>query len=385
VSLRAATSVTSSIRPRVVTPLVLALTLALAMSVMPSASAQPSSDAIRGDLERAQDRLEELEGHVNGVVDDFNEAREALDEVAAQRSETRAELEALGAQMDTLTAGVSEHVRRLHKLGPAMELSSVFIAGDAIEVGEKAGVLRRILDGQRLDLETLTATRAATDAAQQRLAAQEAEIEQRVEELEERREEAEATVARHQGELDALERQLAEAVSREEAEARRRAEEQARQEAAERARQQASSATSTSTTSTSPTSSGSSAGTAPSTAPAPRAGARVAVDAALSKLGSPYLWGATGPNSFDCSGLMVWAYAQAGISLPRTSRAQYAGTRRISRSELQPGDLVFAGNPVHHVGMYIGNGQIVHSPHSGATVSIRSMERRDLVGFGRPY
>jgi peptidoglycan DL-endopeptidase CwlO len=379
VSLRAVTSATTSVRHRAATPLVLALSLALVISVMPSASAQPSSDAIRGDLERAQERLEELEGHVNGVVDDYNEAREALDEVAAERSETRAELQALGAEIDGLTAGVSDHVRRLHKLGPAIEFSSVFVTGDAIEVGEKAGVLRRILDGQRLDLEALAATRAAADAAQQRLAAQEAEIEQRVAELEERREEAEATVARHQDELEALERQLAAAVSREEAEARRRAEEQARQEAAERTRLQAPAS------SPSASSASSAGGGAPSAAPAPRAGARVAVDAAMSKLGSPYLWGATGPNSFDCSGLMVWAYAQAGISLPRTSRAQYAGTRRISRSELQPGDLVFAGNPVHHVGMYIGNGQIIHSPHSGATVSIRSMERRDLVGFGRPY
>ena len=109
------------------------------------------------------------------------------------------------------------------------------------------------------------------------------------------------------------------------------------------------------------------------------------MEAALAQLGKPYQWGATGPGSFDCSGLMVFAWRQAGVTLPRTSAAQHANLRSVSRSELQPGDLVFAGSPrVHHVGMYIGNGQIVHSPRAGKPVEIRSMQRSDLRGFGRP-
>ncbi|HIW92806.1 MAG TPA: C40 family peptidase, partial [Candidatus Corynebacterium avicola] len=85
------------------------------------------------------------------------------------------------------------------------------------------------------------------------------------------------------------------------------------------------------------------------------------VGAAMSKLGSPYSWGATGPDSFDCSGLMFWAYQQSGKSIPRTSAAQVSGGTSVSREDLQPGDIVGFYPGVTHVGMYIGDGQIVHA------------------------
>ncbi|MET8568744.1 NlpC/P60 family protein [Streptomyces sp. NPDC004783] len=103
-----------------------------------------------------------------------------------------------------------------------------------------------------------------------------------------------------------------------------------------------------------------------------RAGAAFA--AAKSKLGSPYVWGATGPSSFDCSGLTRWAYAQADVGLPRMSQDQAnAGTRIYSVSQLQVGDLVFFFNDIHHVGLYAGNGQVLHAPRSGTVVRYESM------------
>ncbi|MBC2867256.1 C40 family peptidase [Streptomyces mexicanus] len=98
-----------------------------------------------------------------------------------------------------------------------------------------------------------------------------------------------------------------------------------------------------------------------------RAGA--AFSAAQTRIGSPYVYGATGPSSFDCSGLTSWAYAQAGVSIPRTSEAQAnIGTRIYSQSQLQVGDLVFFYGDLHHVGLYAGNGQVLHAPHTGAVV-----------------
>lgn len=98
-----------------------------------------------------------------------------------------------------------------------------------------------------------------------------------------------------------------------------------------------------------------------------RAGAAFA--AATSVIGSPYVYGASGPSSFDCSGLTSWAYAQAGISIPRTSQAQAnAGTRIYSESQLQVGDLVLFYGDLHHIGLYAGNGQVLHAPHTGASV-----------------
>lgn len=102
--------------------------------------------------------------------------------------------------------------------------------------------------------------------------------------------------------------------------------------------------------------------------------AAAAYSAAQSKLGSPYVYGASGPSSYDCSGLTSWAYAQAGVSIPRTSEAQAnIGTRIYSQSDLQVGDLVFFFNDLHHVGLYAGNGQIIHAPRTGTVVRYESM------------
>jgi cell wall-associated NlpC family hydrolase len=103
-----------------------------------------------------------------------------------------------------------------------------------------------------------------------------------------------------------------------------------------------------------------------------RAGAAFA--AAQGRLGSPYVYGASGPSSFDCSGLTSWAYAQAGVSIPRTSEAQAQyGTRITSVSDLRVGDLVFFFGDLHHVGLYAGNGQIIHAPRTGTVVRYESM------------
>ncbi|SFQ36570.1 Cell wall-associated hydrolase, NlpC family [Amycolatopsis arida] len=107
---------------------------------------------------------------------------------------------------------------------------------------------------------------------------------------------------------------------------------------------------------------------------APGPAAQAAVDAALSKLGSSYVWGAEGPSTFDCSGLTSWAYKQAGISIPRSSRAQSAYGTPVSRNQLQPGDLVFFYSPVSHVGIYIGGGKMVHAPTSGDVVKISPLQ-----------
>lgn len=119
-----------------------------------------------------------------------------------------------------------------------------------------------------------------------------------------------------------------------------------------------------------------------SSAPASTGGAS-AVRMALSQLGKPYLWGADGPSSYDCSGLMLVAWRAAGKSLPHSSRAQFAATRRVSIGQIQPGDMVFFGSPIHHVGMYIGNGNMVEASHAGTPVRIRSVYRKDMVGVGR--
>lgn len=121
-----------------------------------------------------------------------------------------------------------------------------------------------------------------------------------------------------------------------------------------------------------------------SPAPEVTTGQRI-LDAASTRVGSPYVWGATGPNSFDCSGLTSWAYQQAGISIPRTSQAQVGGGTQVAKSDLQPGDIVAFYGGASHVGIYAGNGQVVHSPSSGTTVSYAPLDSMPFYGATRYY
>ncbi|MGW2176966.1 NlpC/P60 family protein [Streptomyces sp. NPDC001732] len=118
-------------------------------------------------------------------------------------------------------------------------------------------------------------------------------------------------------------------------------------------------------------------GVFPDTADLPAGSARaaVAVMAVRQALGRPYVWGANGPDGFDCSGLMQWAYARAGVGLPRTSQAQRYAGRMVPLSEARPGDLVVYRADASHVAMYVGNGQVIHAPYPGAPV------RYDPVGM----
>jgi cell wall-associated NlpC family hydrolase len=113
------------------------------------------------------------------------------------------------------------------------------------------------------------------------------------------------------------------------------------------------------------------------------AGAAV-VRAAMSKLGAPYVWAAAGPNAFDCSGFTMWAWSQVGVSLPHSSSMQYSVLPKVSMSEIQPGDLIFSYSPIHHVGIYIGGGKFIHSPHSGDVVKITAVAGYPVVGAARP-
>lgn len=116
---------------------------------------------------------------------------------------------------------------------------------------------------------------------------------------------------------------------------------------------------------------------------APNSRAAAAVSYAHQKLGSPYVWGATGPNAFDCSGLVQAAYRAAGVSLPRTTYSQIAAGRRVSRSELLPGDLVFFYAGISHVGIYVGNGRMIHAPNPSAPVRVAPLDEMPFAGATR--
>ena len=119
--------------------------------------------------------------------------------------------------------------------------------------------------------------------------------------------------------------------------------------------------------------------------------AATAIAAAHSRLGVPYVWGATGPNSFDCSGLTQWSYAHAGIALPRTAAQQWYSGPHPALADLEPGDLLFwatntsAPSTIHHVAMYIGRGMMIAAPHTGANVQVQPVYMTGFIGATRPW
>jgi len=108
-----------------------------------------------------------------------------------------------------------------------------------------------------------------------------------------------------------------------------------------------------------------------------------ALQAAISRLGYPYIWGAAGPTSFDCSGLVMWAYQQVGISLPHYTGSQWNSGVHVARSDLEPGDLVFFFSNISHVGMYIGNGMMIDAPNFGEDVKVQPIYWNEFVGAVR--
>ena len=112
--------------------------------------------------------------------------------------------------------------------------------------------------------------------------------------------------------------------------------------------------------------------------------AAAAVKYALAQVGDSYVYGAAGPSAFDCSGLTMMAWAQAGVGLPHSSSAQMGSGTPVSSSSLQPGDLVFYYSPVSHVGMYIGNGMIVHAANPSSGVTTAPVNSMPYSGAVRP-
>jgi cell wall-associated NlpC family hydrolase len=301
------------------------------------------------------------------LTEQFNEAREEL--AATREAADRAAQELVAAE--AALAGAREQVRAVaygaytgERLAP---LEAVLTSDSPDELLDRIGILRTIADhnGQVLG----RAEQTAADADRAKASAQ--DIATR----------AQAQVDRVAAQKDDLDAQIAvyqaayERLSEDEQRASRAAAERHAAEQAAAAQAAAAEAAGSSAAASRPAPAAPRAA-APPAAPVlgGSAAARKAVDTAMAQIGDPYVWGAAGPDAFDCSGLVQYAYAAAGISLPHSSRMQSTMGAPVSRDALQPGDLVFFYSPVSHVGIYIGDGQMVHASTSGVPVKTASVD-----------
>ena len=302
------------------------------------------------------------------VTEQFNDARVQLEAAQAEAEEAAAQVAGAEAEVSTARDKVREVARTAFTGERLSTLQAMLSSDSADELLDRVGTLDTIADHNN---DVLAAAQEATEAADAVKADADqaaADAQALVDEVASQQAALDDQVAEYQAEYDRL--------SAEEKAAAEAAAAAAAAEAAERSAPVASRDERSGTTSSS--SSAPSAGSAAVAAPAPvvagSGAAATAVSVAMAQIGKPYVWAAAGPNSFDCSGLVQYAYAAAGISLPHSSRSQATSGQAVSRSQLQPGDVIAFYSPVSHVGIYIGNGQMVHAPTSGDVVKVVSID-----------
>jgi peptidoglycan DL-endopeptidase CwlO len=328
------------------------------------ASLRAEATRLRTKLDGQHHRLELLaeeleEAYARGVGLLADAARLDRRRLAAER-----ELAIAQSELD-------ERARSSYMAGPGWFVANLVGADDPADALARLPLQRAVLEADLALVDRVAQAKARLDGTRSRLSARLIDQARSAEQLNTKRTEAERLAAEITRELRTMDRRVAELIDQQ-----RRREEAARRAAFADYRATAGAAGSTATRD----------GRA---SPA----ARKAVAVALAQLGSPYVWGAEGPATFDCSGLTSFAYAAAGVTIPRVSRAQfaaYAGVRPVDPMHLAAGDLVFfADNPsnprtIHHVGMYVGGGLMVEAPHTGAVVRTSSIWRRSYAGAVRP-
>lgn len=307
------------------------------------------------ELAEARERLDALSRELEIQIEECNlrrEQRKAADQAVA---DNRTRYRRTEKRLASVRVEYSEVVAQLYKDRSAgRQLNSLSVtAGSLADYAERVAWLDITQDARTTSVERYTAARDRLTAdadvletTQQAAAEAEAEAQRSCDRTREKVEAEEDTIGELAAEVERLE-----------------------QEQAREAGQQQATAETT------------------SQVPAPAAAsgnAATAVQFALAQLDKPYSWGGSGPDSYDCSGLTSSAWAAAGVYLPHNSGMQYNATSRVSHSDLQPGDLLFYGSPIHHVGIYIGNGQMVDAPRTGYTVRVTSIDRSNYVGAGRP-
>lgn len=361
--------------------------------------------------------IEELRARAQRIAAELDQVQTRASELNEEYLATAQELQASQRRIDETRAAVADAEQRMEAArGQARgyAVTAYIGAGRVATVGARdanealnSQVLLETLQGDQLQVaDDLRAAQLDLGDRTAELERSSAELARRRDRQQQLRAELDRSVARQEELLSGANAELQSAIraeqERQAAEAERRAREAAeRAEAQRRAESEARAAATraraaTTTAPSAPRRSARPAPVAPRPAPAPapppapvsapNGGAAAAIAAAQSVLGTPYRWGGTSPSTgFDCSGLTGWAWARAGVSLPRTSRAQFAGTQRVPLDQIQPGDLVFYGSPIHHVGLYIGGGMMIHSPRTGDVAKVAPIHRGfgAIVGVGR--
>lgn len=299
------------------------------------ASAEPDIDDVRAKVDRLYREAEEASERHNDVKLELEQLQAELDSVAADEKRQSAQLG--DARSDVRDAIIRQHQgQTMGGAGSLLSADSAGFMSELTTVSVVNSLQDALLEQYNHELDAFAIRSDQVDSRREKVAALEKKLAEEMETAHEKHAEAEELL----DELEAEEREAV--VSRDEP-----------------------------------------AAAPPESVPA-SGNAQAAVNYALAQVGKSYVYGAAGPNSFDCSGLTMRAWGAAGVSLPHSSGAQMSSGRRVSMGQLQPGDLVFYYSPVSHVGIYIGGGRIAHAANPNTDVAITGVSSMPFSGAVRP-
>ncbi|MEU8570995.1 NlpC/P60 family protein [Streptomyces pathocidini] len=370
-------------------------TVALASVGLLSQAAQAAPSEPRQSIEEVQKKVDQLYRQAGTATQQYNQAKERTER---QRTAVDRLLDDVANRTEKLNEArrtLGNYAAAQYRNGGMAPTATMLLADSPQDYFARNHLLDRMTDRQRQAVEQYQGEQESASKQRSEATRSLASLTEAQQELRDSKQSVQDKLGQARellSELTAEEKaRLAELERKREAEAQRKAEELARQQA-EKARQEAAEkaaaeeaaaqeSPSQSSDSASGSGSGSSSG---SSSDAYAAKAEKAIAFARAQIGKPYVWGATGPSSFDCSGLTQAAWKAAGVSLPRTTWDQVEVGTRVATEDLKPGDLVFFYDDISHVGLYIGDGQMIHAPKPGANVRTEAITYMPIYGSVRP-
>jgi cell wall-associated NlpC family hydrolase len=307
----------------------LAVAVAVCVGLTPAvqAHAAPTAAEVEAQIDKQWEQLEP-------TIEQYNKVHSQLAVNRKKAAELAGKIQPLSLQTELALNRVGDMASRYYKVGPSSELNALLATGKPGTLADQLSILDRLARQEREQIAQVVAARDKFDAEKKKL---DALIVQQ---------------AKQEAELAAKKKQIDAEINR-----------------LEKLRLTATGTTTIDVGACPPvTVSGKTA---------------IAVRTACEQLGDPYVWGSTGPNSFDCSGLTQYAWKKAGVSLTHFTGAQWSEGRTVTKANARAGDLVFFYSDRHHVGMYLGNGLMVHASRAGQPVKVAKIEYMPVAGFKR--
>jgi cell wall-associated NlpC family hydrolase len=323
-------------------------------TAIPAVAEPTTSSDKMAQAARVKAQVEALDVRVERAAERYNGAHEKHDKLVSEKAKAKKRVAKAENRIGDLQSHLNTRANDMYRTGQLGVMEVLLGAKTFEQFAATWDVLKELNQEDASATSEMKVVRAEAKAAHAEVSAKEKSAAKQLKIMASNKAQVESQLAERKGKLAGIEAEVRILQAREEAERAARAQSY---------------------------SGGSDGGSFPPPQRAPRS---EIISVARKYLGARYVWGATGPNTFDCSGFTSFVYRQVGVSIPRVSRDQINAGERVSRKDLAPGDLVFFGSPIHHVGMYIGGGMMIHAPSSGDVVKISPAFRSNYSGACRP-